>query len=71
VKRENPDASFGELGKLIGAKWHELEEDERNVSLAPPPPPSLRLTHPLSLSLSLSLIGLEREGHSGSCRSGR
>jgi hypothetical protein len=32
VKRDNPDASFGELGKLIGVAWHELDEDEKNVS---------------------------------------
>ncbi|CAK5271000.1 unnamed protein product [Mycena citricolor] len=29
VKTENPDASFGELGKLLGAKWKELDEKEK------------------------------------------
>lgn len=26
VKEENPDATFGELGKLLGQKWKELDE---------------------------------------------
>ncbi|KIY62138.1 hypothetical protein CYLTODRAFT_404957 [Cylindrobasidium torrendii FP15055 ss-10] len=29
IKTENPDASFGEVGKLLGAKWKELDEDEK------------------------------------------
>ncbi|KAF8263155.1 HMG-box [Lactarius quietus] len=29
IKAENPDASFGEVGKLLGAKWKELEEEEK------------------------------------------
>ena len=29
IKEENPDASFGEVGKLLGAKWKELDEDEK------------------------------------------
>ncbi|KAH9038415.1 high mobility group box domain-containing protein [Lactarius hengduanensis] len=29
IKAENPDASFGEVGKLLGAKWKELDEDEK------------------------------------------
>ncbi|EPS94592.1 hypothetical protein FOMPIDRAFT_1026139 [Fomitopsis schrenkii] len=29
VKAENPDASFGEIGKLLGAKWKELDESEK------------------------------------------
>ncbi|KAI6042399.1 high mobility group box domain-containing protein [Pisolithus marmoratus] len=29
IKTENPDAGFGEVGKLLGAKWKELSEDER------------------------------------------
>lgn len=32
VKKDNPEATFGELGKLIGAKWNELEDEEKNVS---------------------------------------
>jgi len=27
VKEENPDAKFGEMGKLLGAKWKELSEE--------------------------------------------
>ncbi|CAD6587219.1 MAG: Non-histone chromosomal protein 6 [Cyphobasidiales sp. Tagirdzhanova-0007] len=26
VKEENPEASFGEMGKLLGAKWKELDD---------------------------------------------
>ncbi|KAJ7260931.1 high mobility group box domain-containing protein [Mycena haematopus] len=29
IKTENPDASFGEVGKLLGAKWKELDDEER------------------------------------------
>lgn len=29
IKEENPDASFGEIGKLVGAAWRELDEDEK------------------------------------------
>ncbi|KIJ34885.1 hypothetical protein M422DRAFT_60408 [Sphaerobolus stellatus SS14] len=29
IKTENPDASFGEVGKLLGAKWKELDEEEK------------------------------------------
>ncbi|KAJ6476272.1 high mobility group box domain-containing protein [Mycena sanguinolenta] len=29
IRAENPDASFGEVGKLLGAKWKELDEEER------------------------------------------
>jgi hypothetical protein len=29
IKAENPDAGFGEVGKLLGAKWKELDDDEK------------------------------------------
>lgn len=29
VKAENPDASFGEIGKLLGTKWKELDDEEK------------------------------------------
>ncbi|KAF7297226.1 hypothetical protein MIND_00955700 [Mycena indigotica] len=29
IKTENPDASFGEVGKLLGAKWKELDDEEK------------------------------------------
>ncbi|KAI0370908.1 hypothetical protein BV20DRAFT_943006 [Pilatotrama ljubarskyi] len=29
IKAENPDAGFGEIGKLLGAKWKELDEEEK------------------------------------------
>lgn len=29
VKETNPSASFGEVGKLLGAKWKEMEGDEK------------------------------------------
>jgi len=29
IKTENPDAGFGEVGKLLGAKWKELDDDEK------------------------------------------
>lgn len=32
IKAENPDAGFGEVGKLLGAKWKELDDDEKKVS---------------------------------------
>jgi hypothetical protein len=33
VKAANPDATFGELGKLLGAKWGSMTEAEKAVSL--------------------------------------
>ncbi|KAF9264535.1 hypothetical protein L218DRAFT_862558, partial [Marasmius fiardii PR-910] len=29
IKEENPEASFGEIGKLLGAKWRALDDDEK------------------------------------------
>ncbi|GAA5960914.1 hypothetical protein JCM3765_007535 [Sporobolomyces pararoseus] len=29
VKEENPDVTFGEIGKLLGAKWKEADAEER------------------------------------------
>ena len=31
IKEENPDASFGQLGKIIGEQWSKLGADERKV----------------------------------------
>lgn len=33
IKTENPDAGFGEVGKLLGAKWKELDDEEKKVRL--------------------------------------
>ncbi|KAG8927264.1 Non-histone chromosomal protein 6 [Tulasnella sp. 418] len=33
VKAENPSASFGEVGKLLGAKWKELDEADKTSYL--------------------------------------
>lgn len=32
VKEENPDATFGELGKLLGAKWGSMTESQKAVA---------------------------------------
>jgi len=29
IKQENPEASFGELGRLLGIKWKELDDDKK------------------------------------------
>ncbi|KAF7973057.1 hypothetical protein HWV62_16356 [Athelia sp. TMB] len=29
IKAENPEATFAEIGRLLGAKWKELDEDEK------------------------------------------
>jgi hypothetical protein len=29
VKKENPDIAFGEVGKILGAKWKELSASEK------------------------------------------
>jgi len=29
IKAENPDAGFGEVGKLLGAKWKELDDEDK------------------------------------------
>jgi hypothetical protein len=31
IKTENPEASFGEIGKLLGAKWKEMDAEEKKV----------------------------------------
>jgi len=33
IKTENPEASFGEVGKLLGAKWKELNDSEKKPYL--------------------------------------
>jgi len=33
IKEENPDASFGEVGKLLGAKWKEMSDAEKKVRI--------------------------------------
>lgn len=29
MKAANPEASFGELGKLLGARWGEMSEEDK------------------------------------------
>ncbi|KIZ15658.1 hypothetical protein SNA_25260 [Streptomyces natalensis ATCC 27448] len=29
VKKENPDVSFGEIGKILGREWSELSEPDK------------------------------------------
>ncbi|KAI8371618.1 Non-histone chromosomal protein 6 [Radiomyces spectabilis] len=29
VKDENPEAGFGQIGKLLGAKWKKMSEEEK------------------------------------------
>lgn len=29
IKQENPEASFGEVGRLLGAKWSSLSDSEK------------------------------------------
>ncbi|SAM04872.1 hypothetical protein [Absidia glauca] len=29
VKSENPEASFGQIGKILGAKWREMSDDDK------------------------------------------
>jgi hypothetical protein len=38
IKEENPTASFGQLGKIIGEQWSKLGADERKVHPLPTPP---------------------------------
>lgn len=33
IKAENPEATFGDVGKLLGIKWREMNENEKKVSL--------------------------------------
>lgn len=33
IKSENPDVSFGEVGKLLGAKWKDLTPAEKKASV--------------------------------------
>lgn len=34
VKEENPNATFGEMGKLLGARWKEMDDNAKAVSVA-------------------------------------
>ncbi len=34
TKEANPEATFGELGKIMGAAWKELSDDQKKVSTA-------------------------------------
>ena len=34
VKAENPEASFGELGKILGARWKEMDDAAREPYVA-------------------------------------
>ncbi|KAI8882466.1 high mobility group box, partial [Backusella circina FSU 941] len=29
VKAENPDASFGQIGKILGEKWKSMDDNEK------------------------------------------
>lgn len=31
IKAENPEATFGDVGKLLGIKWREMNENEKKV----------------------------------------
>jgi hypothetical protein len=31
MKAEHPSAKFGDLGKMLGAAWNELEGDDKKV----------------------------------------
>ncbi|RKO86622.1 high mobility group box domain-containing protein, partial [Blyttiomyces helicus] len=31
IKEQNPDATFGQLGKLLGAAWQELNDKDKAV----------------------------------------
>ncbi|KAJ1344690.1 hypothetical protein BSLG_000213 [Batrachochytrium salamandrivorans] len=31
IREENPEASFGELGKLLGAAWRELNDKDKLI----------------------------------------
>jgi hypothetical protein len=33
IKEENPDATFGEMGKLLGQKWKEMSEEDKTVEI--------------------------------------
>jgi hypothetical protein len=51
IKEENPDASFGEVGKLLGAKWKEMSDAEKKVRVY------------LLLVVNLSRSALREEGY--------
>ena len=31
VREENPDASIGEVGKILGEEWHKLDDDRKQA----------------------------------------
>ncbi|WFD35550.1 Non-histone chromosomal protein 6 [Malassezia cuniculi] len=33
IKAENPDAGFGDVGRLLGTKWKEMNDDEKKPYL--------------------------------------
>jgi hypothetical protein len=53
VKAENPDVSFGTIGKILGQKWKELSDADKEVRSRIAPPAyihAVRSTDPLFLS---------------------
>lgn len=50
VKAENPDVSFGTIGKLLGQKWKELSDADKEVRR---PLAALSRIHPSRLTFSL------------------
>lgn len=58
VKAENPDVTFGQIGKLLGQKWKELTDEEKepyNQAAARCVTPFLFLTPPSPLCRGVSL----------------
>jgi len=51
IKDENPEATFGQLGKIIGEQWSKLGADERKVQ-----PPHLILVAPIQFHLFIHSI---------------
>lgn len=64
LKQENPEVSFGELGKLLGSKWSGMSENEKKVGAEMWRPPASILAGSLRPRLLFFVAGTHHTPYS-------